>query len=441
MEVNPVVMILYILLGIGVASIISLVPALHIYNVLGLIIIAILSFGHFIPQSVLPYMFMAMLVTYAILNTLTAVFLSAPDESMIFVVMPGQKALMLGRGYEIAMLTGFGSLCGIALLALMTPLTFNVLPMLRRLMTPHLHWLLGLVSVYILMSEWPKAVERKPPGWSRFFEAYRSLGAGILTFFLSGFLGMIVLNKNLMPLGISFQGLMPVFVGLFAVPWVLMNVISKMKIPEQHISKSVDVTPGVALRSTIAGGLGGLIAALFPILTGGMGGLLAGQATAQRDDRIFVMSQGTSKVVYYVGAFLFFFVPMGRMGKGGLVAMTSPLFSVRTMQEYWLALATMLFTAGIAFILLHLLSKWLAKIVHKIKYQLISAITLAILVVVVFGMTRWMGLLIMTVSTAIGLIPVLFGSRRLNCLGVLLLPLSLNMAGIGPKIASWLGIV
>ncbi len=441
MDCSPIVLILYVLLGIVVAGFISLIPALHIYNVLGLIIIAITSFGHFIPACVIPYVFMAMLVTYAILNTLTAVFLSAPDESMIFVVMPGQKALMLGRGYDISMLTGFGSLCGIALLALMTPLTFKVLPALRRLMTPHMHWLLGLVSVYILMSEWPKAVERKPAGLPRFLEAWRSLGAGILTFALSGLLGIIVLNKNILPLRSSFQSLMPVFVGLFAVPWVLMNIVSKTKIPKQHISDSIDATADVALRSTIAGGLGGLVAALFPILTGGIGGLLAGQATAQRDSRIFVMSQGVSKVVYYVGAFLFFFVPQGRMGKGGLVAMVSPLFSVHTAQEYWLALATMLFSAGVAFIMLHFLSKWFAKIVHQMNYRIISAVTLGILVAVVFGLTRWTGLLVMSVATAIGLIPVLFGSRRLNCLGVLLVPITLNMAGLGPKIAHFLGVI
>jgi len=441
MDVNPLILLVYILIGIGATTIISLIPSLHIYNVMGLIIIAILTFGHFIPAEVIPYMFMAMLVTYSVLNTLTAIFLSAPDESMIFVVMPGQKALTLGRAYEIAMLTGFGSLLGILLLVLITPLSFNVLPALRRIMTPHMHWLLGLVTVYILMSEWPKSIERKPPGLPRFLEAWRSLGAGLLTFALSGFLGLIVFNKTLIPVRSSFQSLLPVFVGLFAVPAVLLNIVSRQKIPKQHIAKSIDVTPSIALRSTIAGGLGGLIAALFPIMTAGMGGLLAGQATAQRDSRIFVMSQGVSKVVYYVGAFLFFFVPGKRMGKGGLVAMVSPLFSVHTIQEYWLALATMVFAGGIAFILLHFLSKWFAKIVHQINYRLISEITLVILLLVVFGMTRWMGLLIMTVSTAIGLLPVLFGSRRLNCLGVLLVPISLNMAGIGPKVAHWLGIV
>ncbi|RKZ34251.1 hypothetical protein DRQ33_02565 [bacterium] len=441
MYLNPLTLLAYILLGIAMSTFISVIPALHIYNVMGLIIIGILSFGHFIPPEVIPYMFMAMLVTYAVLNTLTAIFLSAPDESMIFVVMPGHKGILMGRGYEIAMLTGFGALLGILLLLLITPLSFFVLPSLRRLMTPHMHWVLGLVTVYILMSEWPKGVERKPPGLARFLEAWRSLGAGLLTFILSGFLGLIVLNKTIIPIRASFQALMPVFVGLFAIPAILLNIVSKEKIPEQHIAESIDVTPGLSARSVFAGGLGGLIAALFPILTAGMGGLIAGQATAQRDNRIFVMSQGVSKAVYYVGAFLFFFIPGEMMGKGGLVAMVSPLFKTYTYQEYWLAVASMIFAGGIAFILLHYLSKLFANIIHKINYQLISGITLIILIVVIFSLTRWMGLFIMTVATAIGLIPVLFGSRRLNCLGVLLVPISLNMAGIGPKVAQFLGII
>ena len=441
MGVSAATLLFYILLGIGVATLISLIPALHIYNVMGLIIVAILSFGHFIPSEVIQYMFMAMLVTYSILNTLTAVFLSAPDESMIFVVMPGHKGLLLGKGYEVAMQTGFGSLLGILLLVLITPLSFSVLPQLRKLLTPHMHWVLGLIIVYILMSEWPKAMERKPAGWPRFLEAWRSLGAGILTFVLSGFLGLIVMNKTLIPLKSSFQSLLPVFVGLFAVPSVLLNIVSKEKIPEQHIAKSIDVNFEVSLKSMISGGLGGLLAALFPIVTAGIGGLISGHATAQRDERIFVMSQGVSKVVYYVGAFLLFFVPGKRMGKGGLVAMVSPFFTVHTKQEYWLAVGTMVLAAGIAFLALHFFSKLLAKIVHRVNYRLISWITLVILVLVVFIMTRWMGLFIMTVATAIGLLPVLFGSRRLNCLGVLLVPITLNMAGIGPKVAHWLGII
>jgi TctA family transporter len=56
-------------------------------------------------------------------------------------------------------------------------------------------------------------------------------------------------------------------------------------------------------------------------------------------------------------------------------------------------------------------------------------------------MTGWGGLLICVVATGIGLIPVLWGSRRMNCMGVLLLPIALNMVGVGGAVAGWLGLV
>lgn len=441
MEFSPIILIGYLLIGVILASVVSLIPSLHIYNVMGLIIIAIMSAPDIFPVEVIPYVFIAMVVTYSVLNTLTAVFLSAPDESMFFVVLPSQKGLLLSRGYDIAMLTGFGSILGLLVLVAITPLSFYVLPSLRKLMMPHMHWILGLLIVFILQGEWPKGNERKKIGFPRFFEAWKSLGAGILTFLLSGFLGLIVLNKNLLPMKSSFQGLMPVFVGLFAVPSILTNIVAKVKIPKQYISKSIDVTPETSLKATISGGLGGLFAAIFPIVTAGMGGLVAGHATAQRDERIFIMSQGVSKTIYYVGAFLFYFVPMGRMGKGGLVAMVSPLFSVHTAQQYWLAVASMLFAGGTAFLMLHYLAKWFAQIVHKINYKVISTVTLVILCGTVLALSGFIGIFVMIVSSAIGLIPILFGSRRLNCLGVLLLPISLNMAGIGPQVVRWLRII
>jgi len=56
------------------------------------------------------------------------------------------------------------------------------------------------------------------------------------------------------------------------------------------------------------------------------------------------------------------------------------------------------------------------------------------------GTTSWIGVLVTLAATPIGLIPWLFGSRRMNCIGLLLVPILLDMAGAGPRIASWLGL-
>jgi len=55
--------------------------------------------------------------------------------------------------------------------------------------------------------------------------------------------------------------------------------------------------------------------------------------------------------------------------------------------------------------------------------------------------TGWAGVGVMAVAAAIGLIPPLWGTRRMNCLGVILLPLACNMSGAGAAVAGALGLL
>ena len=102
----------------------------------------------------------------------------------------------------------------------------------------------------MLMSEWPKAGDRGPTNWARFRAAWSQLGAGLLTFFLSGLLGLILMYRNFVPVSAAFVNLLPAFIGLFAIPMVLTNLIMGTRVPPQHISTSIDAAafPVVARR-------------------------------------------------------------------------------------------------------------------------------------------------------------------------------------------------
>jgi putative membrane protein len=264
--------------------------------------------------------------------------------------------------------------------------------------------------------------------------------------------------RSLLPVTVAYQNLLPAFVGLYAVPWVLQNLLAQVTLPPQHVPESIDATPWLFLRGTFAGALGGLFAAFFPVVTGGIGGFIAGHATAQRDDRLFIISQGASKVVYYVGGFLFFFVPGLHLTRGGMAWMLSTLWTAHTPQTYYLAVAAIVLTGTLSFFLLLLMTRATIRLVERVHYRWISLGTLAILLTVVaavpalgalsagegsLGVLRASldGLLICAVSTGVGLIPVLWGSRRMNCMGVLLVPVGLNMIGAGATVAGWLGLL
>jgi putative membrane protein len=252
---------------------------------------------------------------------------------------------------------------------------------------------------------------------------------------------MILFYGSLLPVEMAFQNLMPAFVGLFAIPWVLLNLISQAQVPAQHVSRSVDLSPGLVARGVGAGVLGGLFAAFFPAVTGGVGGFLAGHATAQRDDRLFIVSQGASKLVYYVGAFLFFFVPGLHLTRGGMASMLSVVYTPDTPASFWVVVVAILLGGALALGMLLWLSALAVRVVVRFDYRWISAATLVLLVTIIMALTGWQGMLVAIVAAGIGLLPVMWGSRRMNCMGVLLLPMTLSMAGLGPTVAGWLGLI
>jgi putative membrane protein len=347
---------------------------------------------------------------------------------------------MQGRGYEAVMLTAVGGLGAVAFFGLCSPFFLTLLGPFKQLVAPHSFWFLALMLVFMVMSEWPKGGDRGRPG-QRFLDAWSSLFAGQATLLLSGLLGFIILYKPIVPPRFAFQNIMPAFVGLYAVPWIITNIISRMPLPRQVIPKSIDAPQPVLLRATAAGVGGGMIAALFPLITGGMGGLIAGHATAQKDERAFVISQGASKMVYYVGAFFLLFVPGLARTRGGMAWMVQSFYTPSTFQDYWMIVATILICGGASFLMLILLTRGMLWLIQKVDHRLLSAFTAVLVLVVVYAITSWQGILVMIVSTGIGMIPVFFHSRRMNCMGVLLIPVTLNMAGLGPAVADFLGLM
>jgi putative membrane protein len=138
---------------------------------------------------------------------------------------------------------------------------------------------------------------------------------------------------------------------------------------------------------------------------------------------------------------LFFFVPGLHLTRGGMAWMLSSLWSSHTPQTYYLAVAAMVLTGVVSFFTLLLMARLAIRLIATVHYRWISLGTLAVLLAIVVGMTGLGGLLICAVATGIGLIPVLWVSRRVNCMGVLLLPIALNMVGIGSVVAGWMGLV
>jgi TctA family transporter len=77
----------------------------------------------------------------------------------------------------------------------------------------------------------------------------------------------------------------------------------------------------------------------------------------------------------------------------------------------------------------------------SVLFRLQTVVNLVFLILLIYSITGLPGLLVGFAATGIGLIPVVFNSRRSNLMGVLLIPITLNMLGYGPIVAKWMGLV
>ena len=442
---TAVLIVLSTVCGTLMASVLACVPSLHIYNVMGLLVMlghVLIGHGIELPSEVVIPFAGALMVGYSMLNTLPSVLLAAPDESAMFTVLPGQKFLMQGRGYEAVIMTTIGGMIGLmALLFIVAPLAPHVLPVTQKVFRGHTHWILWTVIAFMLMSEWPKGGRLGRSGWTKFLDSWKTTGAGLVTFALSGLLGFVLIFRTPIAVDVAFQNLMPAFVGLFAVPWLVLNIATHVTVPEQTLEIETKLRMDDLLRGGFAGTLGGGFAAYFPVVTGGVGGLLAGHATALRNDRVFLISQGASKLVYYVGGLLLFFVPGVHVKRGGGAALLRSLITPHTDFEYYLMLTAMALAGVISLLMVGPLTRGMLWLIGKVGYRRISTLALLLIVGLVVGITGLTGLAVMVVGMGIGLMPVLYGSRRMNCLGVIMLPMACNMSGVGPTVAGWLGLL
>ncbi|MEW6557177.1 MAG: tripartite tricarboxylate transporter permease [Elusimicrobiota bacterium] len=474
--------IAYCLLGTIIGGLLCIIPSLHIYNVTGIAILIYLKFRSVIPEPALVPFFMSMMVAFAFLNTLPMTFFCAADESAGATILPSMDMLKNGKGRDAALLSGMGTLLGAFILVILTPFFYKVCTYIYAVSRFHLHWIIGLILVHYVMSEWPKGAGRGRKPWSKLKNGWSNIFAGLLTFSLASIVGLILTTKPLAPPELSFQNIMPIFVGFFAFPSILQTFLSKAKYPQiQYESKYVNAGWNDFGYACLPGIIGGLITAMIPAVTIGIAAISASHMSNHRNlkqtsyekptepgtvvhlhtpeiyyiqERIFLIAGGINKIIYYVGAFLLVFVltqntPNG-MGRGGMNIMLKPLAAPQS-GDYFVMLSVIVFTSGISMLMLiwatHLTVRYFKKLSENIKliYGIVTVFVIGVVYFMGGGLHDIQGgimaLLVAAVTTCIGSIPVFFNCRRSHCMAVLLVPIALNMAGYGDKIAKLLGLI
>ncbi len=418
------------MLGVLLGTITGLVPGFHPNNVAFILlsitpmIVAVPLLDTLIPHDMLLLLvasiILAASVAHTFLNYIPAAFIGAPEGDTALALLPAHRLLLEGRAYEATVLSAIGSFGAVIfsfLFFIPFYFIFSSLHFYELLRGSMLYLLIGISALLILTE-----------GFSERMEAYQAILLSSFVFILSGLYGYMILNMPVhAPFFFPSTMLFPALTGLFGLSTILFSLLYTPEIPEQRVEEPALERGGI-MRSVISGSALGSLVSFLPGITSTHATVLAMLARRNREPEQVIMTLSgvnTANVFFCLGTLFL----ISRARSGATIAISrllevqawSSLGSPPPVLIY--LLITMLIAAPFSFFITKYVGKQFALHFLRLPYRkmLIGiAIFLALLVLLFTGA---LGLLVLLVGTCIGLIPIYFGVRRSNCMGVLLLPI------------------
>ncbi len=397
---TTVFLLCFIFGGIVLGTLSGLTPGLHANN----FALLLAGFAPAIPAHP-QYVGAAMLaagVTHTFLDVVPALALGVPDPAFAPSALPGHKLVLEGRGHEALRLSAMGSALAVGLaVPLAIPITLGM-ERAYPTIAANLSVVLGTVSVLLVVTE----------------RTMLARVGGAIALLASGALGVLTLDVpagGVLPAG---DMLAPLFAGLFGAP-ILIEALGGSGVPPQEdgtVTRGKGFIFSVAAVGTVAGALVGYL----PAISSAIAAAAALVVLPHRGPRAFIVATSGVSTANTIFA-LFALVALGSPRTGVLVA----LESADVPHNLPILLASVAIAAVCGFLLVLVIGDRYLELVGSIDNVVLSVGVLCFLVLLVLAFTGPMGVGVFVVSTLVGLVPGRFGSRRMTCMGVLLVPLTI----------------
>ncbi|MEK6849204.1 MAG: tripartite tricarboxylate transporter permease [Nanoarchaeota archaeon] len=378
-----------LLLGVAAGTVTGLLPGIHINLVSALLFAASPFLLQYTSPFTLALFIISMSITHTFLDTIPATFLGVSDDHML----PAQALVVNGRGHEAVKLATQGSLLCLLFGIVLLPFFIWGFPKIYTSVKPAIGWVLLLLSIWLIL--------RKERFWSA------------VTFGLSGLLGIVVLNAQLN------EPLLPLLSGMFGTSALLLG----MRTPSLPAQYHTDEIHPINMLAVTGGTLAGALIALLPGLGPAQAATMAGELFPEINpwSRI-IMAGGINTANFLVSLATMFTIEKAR--NGSMVVVLQLLQKI-TVPQLLIATLACVIAGGLGTILALWFSRVFVKLLARVNYPAVCLSVLGFVVLIVTVFSGWRGLLILVISTAIGLIPQLTNAPKQHCMGCLIVPVML----------------
>jgi len=367
--------IIALLCGVLCGIFTGLIPGVHVNLIAVLLISLSVYLLEYVSAFALAVFIFSMALTHTFLDVIPSIFLGAPNEDTAMAVLPGHKLLLEGIGYEAVRLATIGSLMSLFLGILLLPLLIVVVPYLYNLLNSLIGWLLLFVAVFMILIE-----ERK-----------------IVIFLFSGMLGVIVFSLHLS------QPLFPLLSGMFGVSTLLLALNGGAVLPIQYITQNIRLPFIDYFWGVLAAVFSGWITSLLPGLGSAQAAVLAGTFFKNITGYLYIVVVGGINTVNFLLSLVTFYT-IDKARNGGVVAIKQLLESI-SFSEVMVLFIVALIVAGSATILTFFIGKRFVTVLGYFNYESVCCCVILFIIILTFFFSGWIGLFVLVVSTAIGILP------------------------------------
>ncbi|MBU2420667.1 MAG: tripartite tricarboxylate transporter permease, partial [Nanoarchaeota archaeon] len=375
-----------LLLGCLAGIITGLIPGVHI----NLVAILVLSFSGILLLHTSPIALAVFILSMSLLHTFTdscpSIFLGAPDSDTALTVLPGHKLMLEGRGYEAVKLTVIGSFLGLILTIILIPIFIPTVGKIYPIISEYIVYILIISSLFLILRD------TNSKTWA------------LIIFLMAGSLGLGVLNIPTLK-----QPLFPMLSGLFGTSGLFISLKDKVKIPEQKITKA-NVSKKEISQALGGGIVASSLSGFLPGLGAAQAAIIASSFLKKMSTEGFLVLVGSINTIVMMISFVALYV-IDKARNGSVIAI-SKLLENFTIGTFTLFIGVALIVGAIATVVTLNIAKIFSKIMTKLSYQKIIISIIILIIVLTYIFSSWIGLLILTVSTAVGVIPPLKGIGR-----------------------------
>ena len=386
-----------LLLGVLSGTITGLLPGIHINLVSALLVSISAFFLGFTSPIILVIFIIAMSIAHTFIDFIPSVFLGAPEEDTILSVLPGHELLKQGRGYEAVYLATIGSFSAVIIILIIAPIFLIILPKIENSIILFIPYILIISSLFLIIQEKNKLM-------------------GFSIFLLSGFLGIAALNSDVN------QPLLPLLSGLFGASSLIISIKTKVKIPEQKITKP-KLNKNILIHPLAASFISAPLCSIIPAIGSGQAAIIGSSLMYKKMSRkkFLILIGSVNTLILGLSFIVVYSINKARTGVAAAAQELIPISNISN-NDLFIILATITIAGIICFYWALFLAEKFSKIIGNINYSKLSIFIIIFIAVIVFIFSGWIGILIFFISTATGIYGILSGARRINLIGCLILP-------------------